>query len=94
MSLYKNNATGIAAEEIGIWPQPHYWWEGGAAWGGMIEYSQFTDDASYVETLQEALTANYGPANDFILSYRKSQTVREFLRPCGDPELTKNTGQR
>jgi hypothetical protein len=60
----------------------------------MIEYSQFTDDASYVETLQEALTANYGPANDFIMSYRKSQTVRESFRPCEDSELTKDTGQR
>ncbi|KAJ4371507.1 hypothetical protein N0V83_004725 [Neocucurbitaria cava] len=74
MSLYKNNATGTAAEDVGIWPQPYYWWEGGATWGGMIEYTQFTGDDSHVKTLQEALTANYGPDNDFILSYRKSQT--------------------
>lgn len=74
MELYKNNATGTAEQDIGIWPQPHYWWEGGAAWGGMIEYTQFTGDNSHVETLQQALTANYGPNNDFILSYRKSQT--------------------
>ena len=40
----------------------------------MIEYSQFTGDDSYVQVLQQALTANYGPENDFILSYRKSQT--------------------
>lgn len=78
MSLYKNNATGTAIEDVGIWPQPHYWWEGGAAWGGMIEYSQFTGDNSHVETLQQALTANYGPDNDFIMSYRKSQTVCSF----------------
>ncbi|CAO2655888.1 Nn.00g046910.m01.CDS01 [Neocucurbitaria sp. VM-36] len=74
MSLYQNNATNTPAEDVGIWPQPHYWWEGGAAWGGMIEYTQFTGDDSHVKTLQEALTANYGPNNDFILSYRKSQT--------------------
>jgi mannan endo-1,6-alpha-mannosidase len=74
MSLYKNNATNTATQDIGIWPQPHYWWEGGAAWGGMIEYSMFTGDDSHVKTLQQALTANYGPANDFILDYRKSQT--------------------
>jgi mannan endo-1,6-alpha-mannosidase len=47
---------------------------GGAAWGGMIEYSMFSGDDSHVKTLQQALTANYGPNNDFILSYRKSQT--------------------
>ncbi|KAF1944792.1 mannan endo-1,6-alpha-mannosidase-like protein DCW1 precursor, partial [Clathrospora elynae] len=74
MSLYQNNATTTAAQDIGIWPAPHYWWEGGAAWGGMIEYTQLTGDTSYVQTLQQALTANYGPDNDFILSYRKSQT--------------------
>ena len=74
MELYKNNATGTASQDIGIWPQPHYWWEGGAAWGGMIEYTQFSGDNSHLKTLQQALAANYGPNNDFILSYRKSQT--------------------
>lgn len=29
MDLYQGNATGTAVENIGIWPQPHYWWEGG-----------------------------------------------------------------
>jgi mannan endo-1,6-alpha-mannosidase len=75
MSLYKNNATSTAPQDIGIWPAPHYWWEGGAAWGGLIENSMFTGDQSHVKTLQQALTANYGPANDFILDYRKGQTV-------------------
>jgi mannan endo-1,6-alpha-mannosidase len=32
MSLYKNNATSTAPQDVGIWPAPHYWWEGGAAW--------------------------------------------------------------
>lgn len=76
MEQYKNNASGIAEQDIGIWPQPHYWWEGGAAWGGMIEYSMFTGDQSHVKTLQQALVANYGPENDFILEHRRSQTVR------------------
>jgi mannan endo-1,6-alpha-mannosidase len=75
MSLYKNNGTNTAKEDIGTWPQPHYWWEGGASWGGMIEYTQFTGDDSHVKTLQQALTANYGPENDFILEHKKSQTV-------------------
>ncbi|KAF3006480.1 hypothetical protein E8E13_004013 [Curvularia kusanoi] len=74
MDLYQGNATGTAVENIGIWPQPHYWWEGGAAWGGLIEYTQFSGDDSHVKTLQQALTSNYGPNNDFILSYRRSQT--------------------
>jgi mannan endo-1,6-alpha-mannosidase len=31
MELYKNNATGTAEQDIGIWPQPHYWWEGNSS---------------------------------------------------------------
>lgn len=34
MALYKGGAPGTAQQDIGIWPAPHYWWEGGAAWGG------------------------------------------------------------
>ncbi|KAF1845401.1 glycoside hydrolase family 76 protein [Cucurbitaria berberidis CBS 394.84] len=74
MSLYQNNATNTPAEDVGILPKPHYWWQAGAAWGGVIEYTQFTGDNSHVKALQQALTANYGPNNDFILSYRKGQT--------------------
>lgn len=74
MELYKNNATGTPVQDIGTWPQPLYWWTGGAAWGGVVEYSQFSGDDSHVKTMQQALTSNYGPNNDFILEYRKSQT--------------------
>jgi hypothetical protein len=34
MKLYQGGAPGTAQQDIGIWPAPHYWWEGGAAWGG------------------------------------------------------------
>jgi mannan endo-1,6-alpha-mannosidase len=80
MSMYENNATNMPVEQIGVWPKPHYWWEGGAAWGGLIEYSQFSGDDSHVKALQQALTANYGPNNDFILSYRKGETVHDIAR--------------
>lgn len=40
----------------------------------MIEYSMYTGDQSHTKTLQDALTANYGPANDFILQHRRGQT--------------------
>lgn len=73
MSHYKNNATNVPKEDIGIFPRPHYWWAAGAAWGGMIEYSQFTGDASYVKTLHQALVANYGPNKDILLPWRKDQ---------------------
>ncbi|KAF2001881.1 glycoside hydrolase family 76 protein [Amniculicola lignicola CBS 123094] len=73
MSLYKNNATDTPETEIGIFPKPLYWWEAGAAWGAMVEYTQLTGDESYVGTLQQALVANYGPENDIILPWKKDQ---------------------
>lgn len=79
MSYYKNNATNLPKEEIGFFPKPHYWWEAGAVWGGMIEYTKFTGDESYVKTVQQALTANYGPNNDILLPWKKDQEVS--LRP-------------
>jgi mannan endo-1,6-alpha-mannosidase len=33
MSLYQGGKEGTAQQDVGIWPAPHYWWEGGAAWG-------------------------------------------------------------
>jgi len=75
MSYYKANATDLPKEEVGYIPKPHYWWESGAMWGGMVEYSIITGDKSYVKTIQQGLTANYGPAKDFILDYKRDQTV-------------------
>jgi len=75
MTHYTNNATGLPKEEIGIFKKPHYWWEAGAAWGGLIEYTQLTGDGSYVKTLTQALEANYGPKNDIILPWRRDQQV-------------------
>lgn len=75
MSYYEANATDLPKEQIGIFPEPHYWWEAGAVWGGLIEFTQFTGDQSYVKTIQQALTANYGPNNDVILPWKKAQEV-------------------
>ncbi|KAF2465508.1 uncharacterized protein BDR25DRAFT_306638 [Lindgomyces ingoldianus] len=73
MSYYKNGAPGTPENDVGIFPKPHYWWEAGAAWGGLIEYTSFTGDKSYVNTLTQALVSNYGPNNDILLPWRKDQ---------------------
>ena len=39
MSSYKNNATDTPVDAIGTLPEPLYWWEAGAVWGGMIDYT-------------------------------------------------------
>jgi mannan endo-1,6-alpha-mannosidase len=71
--LYTANTTGGV---LGKWPfPPYYWWESGAAWGGMVDYWHFTGDKSYVSVTLEALVSQLGPANDFILAQEKFDTV-------------------
>lgn len=43
MSLYKNNASSTAAQDVGIWPAPHYWWEGGEDTHVRLEHRTHTD---------------------------------------------------
>ena len=72
-ALYNGNRTGGV---LGKWPfPPYYWWESGAAWGGMVNYWHFTGDNSYVNVTYEALVSQIGPTNDFILPQEKSNTV-------------------
>ncbi|KAF2749418.1 glycoside hydrolase family 76 protein [Sporormia fimetaria CBS 119925] len=74
MSFYKGDASGLPKEEVGVFPKPpYYWWQAGAAWGGLIEYTQLTGDRSYVSKLHQALVANYGPENNLLLPWKKDQ---------------------
>lgn len=34
MSYYQTNQTGTPPENVGTLPQPLYWWQAGAMWGG------------------------------------------------------------
>jgi mannan endo-1,6-alpha-mannosidase len=77
-SLYNGNKTGGV---LGKWPfPPYYWWESGAAWGGMVSYWHYTGDNSYVNVTYEALVSQIGPTNNFILPQEKFNTV---LRRAG-----------
>ncbi|KAK5723806.1 i-AAA protease yme1 [Elasticomyces elasticus] len=67
MSWYQNNQSSTATTAIGTLPAPHYWWEAGAVWAGMIDYWAYTNDTSYVSTVQQALLAQVGPTNDYMM---------------------------
>lgn len=64
-SLYNGNtSTGV----IGKFPYPPiYWWESGAAWGGMVEYWHYTGDESWMNVTWEALVSQLGPNADFVV---------------------------
>jgi mannan endo-1,6-alpha-mannosidase len=62
--IYNGNTTG----GLGMFPYPpYYWWESGAAWGGMVNYWHYTGDASYVNATYNALVSQIGPAGDYVM---------------------------
>ncbi|KAK3046742.1 hypothetical protein LTR09_011825 [Extremus antarcticus] len=66
MSFYKNNQSSTPIADVGTLPDPLYWWEAGAVWGAMVDYTAYTEDTSYVATVQQALLAQVGPHSNFM----------------------------
>ncbi|KAL2054423.1 hypothetical protein ABVK25_005171 [Lepraria finkii] len=64
MTYYTGNFTG---NEPDLLPQPYYWWEAGAMWGGMVEYWHYTGDTSYNSVVAQAILAQKSPTNDFLM---------------------------
>ncbi|KAI5866667.1 glycoside hydrolase family 76 protein [Durotheca rogersii] len=65
MSYYSGNVTNTP-ETIAVFPQPHFWWQAGAAWGAMLDYSHYTGDSSYDEVIKQALVSQVGPNFDLM----------------------------
>ena len=72
MTYYTGNFTG---NEPGLLPQPYYWWEAGAMWGGMVEYWHYTGDTSYNSVVAQAILAQKSPTNDFLMPEQVYDTV-------------------
>lgn len=64
LSLYKGTDPG---QPLGLFGQPYDWWESGAVWGSLIDYWNYTGDAQYVGLVQQALLAQVGPDNDYMV---------------------------
>lgn len=67
MTYYTGNQSG---QTPGILPGPppagdYYWWEGGAMWGAMMDYWQYTGDTSYNDVITQALLFQKGDADDY-----------------------------
>ncbi|KAI6093512.1 glycoside hydrolase family 76 protein [Hypoxylon rubiginosum] len=65
MAWYSGNVTDTP-ETIAVFPPPHYWWQAGAAWGAMLDYSHYTGDTSYDEVITQALLSQVGPKFDLM----------------------------
>jgi mannan endo-1,6-alpha-mannosidase len=70
VGLYKRglqayNVPGLFYDPITVLREPYYWWEAGAVFGGLIEYSHLTGDDQYSELIGTALGWQMG-AYDFM----------------------------
>lgn len=63
MKYYTGNHTG---DTPGNLPQPYYWWEAGAMFGGLVDYYYYTGDNQYNEVTTEALLFQVGPNADYM----------------------------
>ena len=74
MQIYNGNQVGGT---LGKFPYPpYYWWESGAAWGGMIEYWHYTGNATYNNVTWQALLSQISPTNDFMPVAEQFDEVR------------------
>ena len=78
MTYYTGNLTG---NEPGLLPQPYYWWEAGAMWGGMVEYWHYTGDRTYNDVVAQAIFAQKSPTNDFLMPEQVYDTVCILVSP-------------
>ena len=47
-NMLKTYYPGNGADgQVGILPQPYYWWEAGAMFGSLIDYWYYTGDSTY-----------------------------------------------
>uniref|UniRef100_A0A060T2P9 Mannan endo-1,6-alpha-mannosidase n=1 Tax=Blastobotrys adeninivorans TaxID=409370 RepID=A0A060T2P9_BLAAD len=66
MDYYNGNDSG---QTPGMFTQPYYWWEAGAAWGSLLDYTYYTGNDTYADLVKTSLLYqigkdwNYMPAN-------------------------------
>ncbi|KAF3018793.1 hypothetical protein G7054_g11031 [Neopestalotiopsis clavispora] len=63
VKYYTGNNSGDVAGNL---PDPYYWWEAGAMFGGLIDYWAFTGDDSYNNITFQALQHQVGDDADFM----------------------------
>lgn len=52
---------------VGYFQQPYYWWEGGLAFGAMIETWAICENDTYVEMLQASIYHQAGPKFNYMI---------------------------
>lgn len=63
MDYYNGNDTG---QTPGMFSNPYYWWEAGAAWGSMIDYWYYTGNETYNDLIKSSLIYQTGTDWDYM----------------------------
>lgn len=71
MDYYNGNDSG---QTPGMFSDPYYWWEAGAAWGSMLDYWYYTGNTTYNSLLKSSLLFQCGSDWDYMPS---NQTTTE-----------------
>jgi len=77
MKYYRGNYSG---ETVGLLPDPYFWGMAGALFGQMVEYWFYTGDDTYNRITSEALLAQIGPGNDYLVPNQTMVEVRMLRR--------------
>ncbi|KAK7202588.1 glycoside hydrolase [Myxozyma melibiosi] len=65
MSYYNGNQSG---ETPGMFVDPYYWWEAGAAWDTLLGYWYLTGDTTYNDQVKSSLLYQTGNDNNYVPS--------------------------
>lgn len=64
--------TGTETKYVDL-AQPMYWWQAGALFGAMMDYSHLTGDTTYDKVIRTALIEQRGPQNDLNTTNHANQ---------------------
>lgn len=51
---------------IGTFQEPYYWWEGGVAWGVMVDWQYLTNQSEHTDMIKTALQYQAGKNGDYM----------------------------
>ncbi|AMD19657.1 HCL494Cp [Eremothecium sinecaudum] len=51
---------------VGMFTNPYYWWQAGAAWGSILDFGFYMENNTYEAEMVEALLAQVGDRKDYV----------------------------
>lgn len=71
MSTYYAGDKTVGTQLPYLLPDPYFWWEAGAMYGGLVDYWAYTGDSTYNTQVGNAIVSQASPTNDFMLEAQR-----------------------